>query len=503
VRKLSFWRTTSLLCLFCVAAATGSPAQTFNSLSLDGTTGIVPLAPLVQGTDGNFYGTTFGEGDVGYGTVFKITLAGMLTTLYNFCSQAGCTDGQSPSAGLVLGTDGNFYGTTEYGGNLGAGTVFKITPGGTLTTLHSFCAQTGCTDGAYPYASLIEGTDGNFYGTTLGGGLYPPPLGSECYVYGTSGDGCGTVFKITPGGTLTTLYSFCSQLNNYGCADGALPYGSLVQGADGNFYGTTVIGGAEDCSAGGCGTVFKITPSGTLNTLHSFCSQAGCSDGTNPKGGLVQGSDGNFYGTTLLWGTHDGGTVFMMTPAGQLTTLYDFCSRTNCTDGGAPEAGLIQATDGNFYGTTYGGGANSGGTVFKITRGGRLTTLYSFCSQTNCTDGENPYDSLVQGTGGEFGGTTYAGGDENEGTVFGLSVGLGPFVRTLPASGKVGSSVIILGNNLTGATSVTFNGTLATFTVKSSTEITTTVPSGATAGYVKVTTASGKILTSNLQFRVP
>ncbi len=246
-----------------------------------------------------------------------------------------------------------------------------------------------------------------------------------------------------------------------------------------------------------------------LTTLYSFCSQTNCTDGNEPRG-LVQAADGNFYGTTAFGGAYYNnycsadpgcGTVFEITPAGVLTTLYSFCSQPNCPDGGHP-VGLVQATDGNFYGATEWGGANGHGTVFEITPSGTLTTLYSFCAQANCADGANPEGRLMQATNGNLYGTTYYGGANVDGTVFSLSVGLGPFVETLPTSGNVGATVIILGNKLTDATSVTFNGTAATFTVVSSSEITTTVPTGATTGTVEVTIPSGT-LSSNIAFQVP
>jgi uncharacterized repeat protein (TIGR03803 family) len=456
--------------------------------------------PLVQGLDGDFYGTTNGGGIVSgscgafnsCGTVFKITPNGTLTTLYRFCSQINCSDGIAPYAGLVLATDGNFYGSTSGGGTHQSGTMFKITPAGKLTTIHDFCAPPLCTgaDGGGP-AGLVEGTDGNFYGTN-GGGKY----------------GEGTVFKITPGGALTTLYSFCAQT---GCSDGQIPNGGLIQGADGNFYGTTVVGGTS-----GNGTVFKITPEGKFTTLHRFTF----SDGSEPPGGLVQATDGNFYGMTEYGGAHNLGTVFKITPAGALTTLYSFCSQTNCADGELPQyAALVQATDGNFYGMTSQGGAHgstacsfpggfgSCGTVFKITPAGALTTLYSFCAQPNCADGAFPFGTLVQATNGKLYGTTF--GDEfvtscsgsDCGTVFSLAVGLRPFVETLPAAGKVGAAVKILGSDLTGATGVSFHGAVAKFTVVTSNEIGATVPSGATTGFVAVKLPSGT-LSSNVLFRV-
>lgn len=286
--------------------------------------------------------------------------------------------------------------------------------------------------------------------------------------------------------------------------DGESPYAGLVQGTDGNFYGTTNLGGAS-----GDGTVFKITPSGTLTTLHSF----DYTDGKNPNAGLVQATNGDFYGTTFYGGAYNSpygyGTIFRMTPTGTLTTLLSF----DDTDGIWPTAGLIQATDGDLYGATQGGGANGiGGTIYKITPTGTLTTLYSFCSQTDCKDGYGPLAAPVQDTNGNFYGTTWLGGTSatctsctppgtGYGTVFSLSVGLGPFVETQPTSGTVGTAVKILGTNLTSATSVTFNGTVAVFKVASSSEITTTVPTGATTGTVKVVTSKGT-LSSNVKFRV-
>ncbi len=268
--------------------------------------------------------------------------------------------------------------------------------------LHSF----GGTDGASPNASLIRGRDGNFYGTTEVGGANPNGFQSASNTL----NGPGTVFKLTPSGTLTTLYSFCSVADpvNGHCTDGTGPNG-LIQGSDGNFYGTTEYGGANTSfqnapdTPNGPGTVFKLTASGSLTTLYSFCSQAKSPDGEDPVG-VIQGSDGDFYGTTLAGGAHgySHGTVFKLTPSGTLTTLYSFCSQADCTDGEKPFAGLIQGSDGNFYGTTERGGAKHGGTVFKITPSGTLATLYSFCSQANCADGSNPDNGLIQGRAGNY-----------------------------------------------------------------------------------------------------
>ncbi|HEV2381170.1 MAG TPA: choice-of-anchor tandem repeat GloVer-containing protein [Terriglobia bacterium] len=354
--------------------------------------------------------------------------------------------------------------------------------------MYEFCQQPHCADGTGPFASLIQGFNGNFYGTTVGGGAK-----GYCPV-----SRCGTVFEITPQGALTTLYSFCAQPN---CADGTSPYAGVVQDAEGNFYGTTISGGTGaycPFGVGGCGTVFKLTAQGSLTTIHSFCSQQNCTDGYYP-GRLIQAEDGNFYGGTSNDGDH--GTIFKITPQGVLTTLYTFCVLSNCADGDVLSS-LIQANGGNFYGTTVSGGTSNNGTAFELTSGGQLTTLYNFCPQGGkvCLDGYEP-GGLVQDTNGSLYGETYEGGAAGYGTAFSLSVGLPAFIETQPSAGSIGSSVVILGTNLTGASSVTFNSVAAAFTVVSSTEITATVPSGATTGPVYVTTTSGT-LKSNKNFHV-
>jgi uncharacterized repeat protein (TIGR03803 family) len=249
--------------------------------------GANPSGPVMQASDGNFYGTTFEGGTgcspVGCGTVFKITPSGALTTLHRF----NADDGYWPFAGLVQASDGNFYGTTNLGGIdglNGQGTVFKITPSGALTTLYNFCSQSNCSDGAEPYGALVQASDGNFYGTVTGGGAY----------------GDGTIFKITPTGTFTTLHSFV------GASDGAYPYAALLQGRDGNFYGTTFEGGTDSA-----GTVFKITPRGVLTTLHNFAGEP--TDGALSTAALVQTGEGSLYGTTGIGGADSYGIVFRLT----------------------------------------------------------------------------------------------------------------------------------------------------------------------------------------------
>jgi uncharacterized repeat protein (TIGR03803 family) len=456
------------------AASHTSSAQTFTTLhNFDVTDGKLPFSGLSQATDGNLYGTTYYGGAGDSGEVFKISPGGTLKTAYSFCSRSDCADGEYSYAVPAQGTDGNFYGTTYLGGVNDQGTVFKLSSSGTLTTLHSFNG----TDGAEPLAGVVQAGNGAFYGTTYQGG--------------SKGD--GTVFKITASGAFTTLHSFCSQTN---CTDGLNPFAPLVLGTDGNLYGTTLGGGTHDD-----GTVFKITPSGALTILHSFCSQTGCPDGEFPQTGVIQASDGNFYGTTILGGAYGNGTIFKVTPTGTFTTLYSVCSQSGCPDGNYLYAPLTQATDGNLYGIMQIGGANGYGTIFRITTTGSLTTLYSFCSQSGCSDGEYPAGGLVQDTNGTLYGTTADGGASRVGTIFSLSIGLGPFVETQPASGKAGATVNILGTNLTGATSVSFNGTAAAFKVVSSSEITTAVPAGATTGKLQVATPGGT-LSSNVNFQV-
>jgi uncharacterized repeat protein (TIGR03803 family) len=471
--------------LLSIAAAIPSRAQTFTTLlTFDVSDGALPMGTLVQGLDGNFYGTTEQGGrhlcDGGCGTVFKIAPEGTLTTLHEFVKG---TDGYYPEAGLALATNGNFYG-------LAASTAFEITSAGSLTVLNS------STSGSL--AALVEDTvNGNFYGTTLSGGTQLE----------------GSVFAMTPSGSVATLKDFCER-NTTGCfsADGFAPAAPLLWDIyDGLFYGTTSAGGNRNttfCLIGGgpygegCGTVFVIGAGGALKTLYRFTGET---DGASPLAGLVQGTDGNFYGTTYS-GASNQGTVFKITPAGAFTTLYDFCPQgAPCDDGSNPRSGLVQATDGNFYGTTnFGGSFGDYGTVFKITPDGTLTTIHSFCaSGIPCSDGLYPVGGLVQGTDGNLYGTTMGenGKSFSEGTVFKISLGLPPFVKILQPGAQPGIEITILGTDLTGATSVTFNGTAAEFTVVSATEIDATVPAGATTGTVEVTTPSGT-QKSNVAFRV-
>ena len=355
-----------------------------------------PRGALVLGSGGDFYGTTtyggFGSNDVG--TVFKVTPEGALTTLVDFAARGGGGVGASPAAALVLGSDGNFYGTTVFDGATDSGTVFKMTPAGVATRLVEFTGAMGPNLGRAPKAALVQGSDGDFYGTTHYGGA----------------DDKGTVFKMTPAGVLTTLVEFGRSETE---ENGKEPTAALVQGSDGNFYGTTYLGAATNY-----GTVFKITPAGVLTTLVQFTGVQGPNLGRAPKAALVQGSDGDFYGTTGYGGADNKGTVFTMTPEGTLTTLFEFGESPDEEDGRGPQGALVQGSDGDFYGTTASGGADDSGTIFKITPGGVFTTLFDFGGREAEDNGREPAVALVEGSDGSFYGTTASGGADDKGTIF-------------------------------------------------------------------------------------
>jgi uncharacterized repeat protein (TIGR03803 family) len=451
------------LSLLTITISISASAQYTEIVSFNGNSAAGPRTPLTQGADGNLYGTTryggtgtcFDGSGVGCGVVFRIA-DGKMSVIYNFQQ----TGPYYPANDLVLGSDLNFYGTTVNGN----GAIFKIAPDGTFTTLYTFSGGSG---GYAPQGGVIQATDGNFYGTTAAGGAPSTFCPS----------GCGTVFKMTPAGVLTTLYSFCPQ--NY-CPDGENPAGPLVQGVDGTFYGTTLTGGLFKA-----GTVFQITSKGTFKLLYTF----------NPPdpytGGLILATDGNFYGTTFYF-------VYRISPAGVFTELTGVGNGVNLP---------IQGNDGNLYGTTLPSGSLGLGSIFEMPISGTTsTTLYDFAGYPN--DGSYPQSGLVQATDGTFYGTTYAGGSSpcnyysaGCGTVFSYDAGLGPFVALVRGMGRVGQKFVVLGQGLTGTTSVSLNGIPATFTVKLDTALIANVPAGASSGYVTVTTPTGT-LTSNAPFYV-
>lgn len=480
VKKIGLCRTAFVLPILCAASVVAASGQTFaNIANFKGPNGGFPsyMAP-VQGRDGDIYGTTAGF-STDNGTVFRVRPPDVFRNLR-------ITPEGIPNAGLILGADGDLYGTTAAGGGigpcyLGCGTVFKISAGSVLTVLHRFAGYPS--DGAIPDAVLIQAADGNFYGTTSEGG------NTQCQDQA----GCGTIFKMTPRGQVVILHNFTR-------ADGASPYAGLVQTADGTFYGTTAQGGSHKiCVPLGCGTVFKMTAKGVLTTLHNF----NFSDGSYPISGLVQSADGDFYGVTAGGGSSGNGTFFRITSGGTLTTLHNF----DLADGSSPTGSLILATDGSFYGTTqYGGKAPCPlgcGTVFRVTPCGDVTTLHYFVA----TDGELPEGGLLQATDGSFYGSTFWGGDlscnlgAGCGTVFSISLGLPRFVALVRTAGEARQQFGILGQGFIGASTVLLNGTPARFSVRSATLILATVPPGATTGHVTVITPSGT-LSSNVPFHV-
>lgn len=406
--------------------------------------GAEPSGSLVQGRDGLLYGTTSIGGATGGGTIYKMTLNGNLTTLFDFSASA-TNAGNTPDAGLTLGADGNFYGTTSYGnGPTSYGTVFRMTPGGRLTTLVQFTNNGTTNKGSHPRRELIQASDGNFYGTTSKGGandegtifrMTPagvlttlveftgttgPNKGSEPnelvqasdgHLYGTTYRGgssnYGTVFRLPLAGPLTTLVEFVSA---EAPALGMLPLAGLVEGQDGSLYGTT------SHSATGSGTVFKISTTGELTTLHEFPISVDRLKGT-PRNRLIQASNGNFYGTTHHDGEDGWGSVFHITPSGSLTTIASFShpSKLEWPDGATPSGALLQAADGRLYGVARGGGG-----VFTLSLSGGLTTLVRFDYYGTSEVGSVPWGSLLRISDGSFLGTTYQGGVSGLGTIYQL-----------------------------------------------------------------------------------
>jgi uncharacterized repeat protein (TIGR03803 family) len=339
------------------------------------------MGGVLQATDGNFYGTTSGGGTSNLGTVFMMTPAGVVTILHSF---AGGADGWNPQSGLVQGTDGDFYGTTVgdsvYNTTNGPGTAFKISPTGTsYSVLHSFGTWS-------PVARLIQASDGNFYGTTEYGGGGGPQ------------GGAGTIFRMTPAGTVTVLHAFGRhQDGTPDPSDGGYPVAALIQATDGDFYGTTE-GGALCCDAL-WGTVFRVTAGGAVTILHRFDA----SDGSLPFAPLIQAADGNFYGTTS-GSTGGPGSAFKITAGGAITILHTF-PFVGGSDGWAPREALLEATDGNLYGVTLGGPGNQGsGTVFRISTDGTVKTVFAFSGSV-----VSPTGPLIQGTDGAFYGTSTSG----------------------------------------------------------------------------------------------
>jgi uncharacterized repeat protein (TIGR03803 family) len=381
-----YGRVTSSPALLIVVPA---PLHTFPG----GFAQALPYGGLVQGTDGNFYGTSSGNN-----SFFRLTTNGTVTSWASFDYSA---TGSNPRGTLIQGRDGYFYGTTLIGGTNGLGTVFKITTNGIITVLAEFNNN----NGSEPHAGLVLGNDGNFYGTTPAGGAFFS----------------GIAFSITTNGTLTTLVSFPDF------DSGSTPSGGLIQGQDGNFYGTTVNGGA-----GSLGTVFQMTTNGVVTTLLSFTG----TNGANPQSALVQDSNGRLYGTTLNGGTNNLGAIFCVTTNSQFIWSVSF----NGQNGASPVAGLTLGTDDVLYGGAPYGGVFGNGTLFSITTNGQFTTLFSFAG----VNGANPQAALTQAADGNFYGTTPAGGagydgtpGSGNGTIFCLPL---PSLRASPAVSAVAAA---------------------------------------------------------------
>lgn len=447
------------LAILSIALAAGTAqAQTYKVLYNFGThpgDPVIPYGAIAQGRDGSLYSTTRGDG--GWGTsayVFRITPSGAFAVV----SDLGLSAIVGPS-GLTLGTDGNFWGTQA-----SRWTVFKVDPVGHVNTVYAF---TGGSDGALPESPPIQGIDGNWYGTTLNGG------NTTCVV-GTIA-GCGTIYELTSG-TLKVLHSFSG-------GDGWYTNASLMQASDGNFYGVSEYGGLHNA-----GTAFQLSP-GRFTVILDF----GLIAGAGPLGPLLQGSDSSLYGTT-------GGAVFKDTD-GVVDVLHNFVIGG---DSGPSANGLIEASDGSFYGMTQEASSADGsncGSIFRISPLGAFETIYALPIDESMGCGPNEFP-LIQHTNGLLYGITNNGGSANKGAFFSLDLGLPPFVTFLPAARQIGHTVEILGQGLTGTTAVSFNGTPATtFNVYANTYMTATVPDGATTGFITVTTPGGT-LTSNKQFQV-
>jgi len=357
-------------------------------------TGTAPQAPLALAPDGSMWGVMNAGGTYNRGTAFKVSAGGTMTTLASFYGNTNNADsGLNPQGNLVRAGDGNFYGTTVTGGVNNQGCVFRLTPAGELSTLVSFSGTIGAVLGSNPINGLTLGNDGALYGVA-------------------QNSNSGYVFKVTTSGAFTTLVTFTGTT---GASLGANPRGNLLLGSDGNFYGTTAAGG----SGGGFGTVFRMTPAGVLTTLVNFTGTTGAALGATPTSGLVQHANGNFYGMTSAGGTGNLGTIFEITPVGVLTTLVNFTGGSGLWLGSAPKGTLTLGGDGFLYGTTTTGGTLGGfGTVFKVSTTGTLTTLVQFSGTTGTTLGSSPNGGLVLHPGGEFYGTASSGGLYGSGTIF-------------------------------------------------------------------------------------
>jgi uncharacterized repeat protein (TIGR03803 family) len=473
--QVSRWFTFALLVLAIAPANTTARAQGiftplyyFNPANYD-PTGFVPPGTLAQGQDGNIYTTSCcggaynnqGTEEAGAGNIFGMTPAGVLLQPPLFTFNPLAPIGETPYSGLNLGTDGNLYGAVLAGyGNEGPdhncsnlGSIFGIQPDGSFSFVYSFPISGA--QGGTPYQAPVQATDGNLYGASDSGSCAVPETPQ--------------IYQLTPAGALTPITTGTGYFSLY------------LQGTDGDLYGSYEAT-----------EIFKLTTSGVYTPLYSG------DNNSFQVAGLIQGSDGNFYGTSHFGGTYpDQGFVFKMTSRGKLTVLHYFDPQT--ADGYYPYGGVVQGTDGNLYGVTQAGGANGFGTIYSIsTKGTGYSILYPFDGATAAY----PEIALLQHTNGKLYGLSYEGGINNNGTFYSFDVGLKPFVRLASTSGAVGSTVGILGQGFSSSSVVKFGGVAASATVATGTTfITATVPSGAKTGSVTVKT--GKVtLKSSKKFNV-
>ncbi len=453
--------STTLLCVLSLLSLAPAAASAQIVAAVTSLSGGYAGSIQTQGRDAQIYGVVSQGG--GLGSVYKVTPAGAFSTVFSF---SDATTGWIPEGTVTLGTDGNYYGVTSFGGGTAVnGVLFKLTPKGVYTVLHVF---QGGSDGEGPLAAPIEGIDGALYGTTSG----------------NNGIFSSTVYKYTHSGVFSTIYDFSSTTGFRPTLDE-----QLLQGTDGNLYAIARTGGTVDD-----GEIIKLSISGKLLSTYSFAG--GVTGGAVPIGTLIQASDGNYYGTTEFGGTSGNGTVYKMDTKGNVTLVHSFAKANG--GGYCPLGGLVQGTDGYLYGTTASGGANGLGAIFRTTTGGAFKQLYSFTTVI----GSVPVGSLLQHTNGLFYGYANFGGAYTFGAIYSLDMSLGQFVTFVRPVGKAGQTAEILGQGLTGVSSVTFNGVSASsFKVVSDTYMTAVIPSGATTGPMVVTTPT-QVLTSNVNFRI-
>ena len=392
---------------------------------------------LTQGSDANLYGTTSTGGQHDFGTIFSVTTSGGYTDLWPFDGLSG----EQPDGAVTLASDGNYYGTTAFGGANTEGTLFRFIPPASVTVLHNFTTSEG-----HPLVAPTQGKDGSLYGVT----------------------DTGAAYSVTLAGVYKQLPSAPSGIDS-----------PLLLASDGNLYGTSTSGGTL-----GNGTVFRMsTPSGATTIIHSFTD----TDGATPAGGLVQASDGKFYGTTSYGGPNENGEIFKMNSSGKITVLHTF-DVNGVSDGEFPQATLLAASDGYLYGVNNSGGANGVGTIFRISTTGSFSKLFDLTNTLPGASGAYPGVALMQHTNGNIYGLTYRGGANDNGVFFAL---LAPnLTQILKVAGPIfllpGGPVQVLGNNLTHVIAVNFGGVSAQFTLGTDSVLTATVPNGALDGLVNV-----------------